>query len=175
MAITYLNLASTTLGSAQASITLSSISQSYTDLLLRMSLRTDGGGAEVTGQLRFNGVSTGNYGSLGVRGAGSDASALTTQTGLSTNGIQLNQGLNASSATASTFSNLEFYLPSYATSTRKVLGYITCSENYSGIAYTWIQGGAFTLAQAVSSITVVSNSGNFVAGSSVYIYGIKNL
>lgn len=175
MAITYLNLASTTLGSAQSSITLSSISQSYTDLLLKMSLRTDGGGAEVTGQLRFNGVSTANYGSLGVRGAGGSASAVTSVTGTNATGIQLNQGLNGSTATASTFANLEFYLPSYATSTRKVLGYTTSSENLSATTYTWIQGGAFTLAQAVSSITVVSNTGNFVAGSSVYIYGIKNL
>jgi hypothetical protein len=59
MAITYEPIATTTLGSAAASVTFSSISGSYTDLVLVVT----GIGATVTTfpWIRFNGLSTNIY------------------------------------------------------------------------------------------------------------------
>ena len=70
MPITYEPIATTTLGSTAASITFSTISGAYTDLVLVMNIRTD---ADRDIAVRFNGDTGTNYSRTFVYGDGSTA------------------------------------------------------------------------------------------------------
>jgi len=70
MTATYEKIATTTLGSATTSVTLSSISGSYTDLVLIMQIASN---SSNTLFARFNGDSATNYSTTRLSGTGSSA------------------------------------------------------------------------------------------------------
>jgi len=73
MATTYEKIQTTTLGSAQATVTLSSISGAYTDLVLVVS-NTNSTGTTAPGvNLRFNSDTGSNYSTTMLYGSGSSA------------------------------------------------------------------------------------------------------
>jgi hypothetical protein len=69
---TYTPIATTTLGSSSSSITFSSISGSYTDLVLIMNRKQNLAGAYYIG-LRYNSDSGSNYSGTSITGTGSSA------------------------------------------------------------------------------------------------------
>jgi hypothetical protein len=75
MASTYEPLATTTLGSAAASVTFSSISGSYTDLVLVINARMTGGGGASSIQAQFNSDTASNYSFTLLNGDGSSATS----------------------------------------------------------------------------------------------------
>lgn len=168
MALTYVNLATTTLGSATNVVTFSSISSSYTDLAVRWSARCDSAVQRI--RLTFNGSSATEYSENSAYGDGSNPSSTASSNAAFTN---IWFGMNSSAYTASTFSNGELYIPNYTSSGNKPSLTDTATENDSTEAFRVLGANLWRNTSAISSITFTTNSGNFVSGSSFYLYGIK--
>lgn len=74
---TYSTIATTTLGSAQTTVTFSSISAAYTDLVLIMASNSSGIASAANGYLRFNSDSGSNYSKTQMLGVGAAQSQRT--------------------------------------------------------------------------------------------------
>ena len=169
MAATYELIASNTLTTSAASVTFSSIPATYTDLVLRWSARCDTTTENVDIQLN---AATTNYSLTYLDGYGSSGTAsgrLTT--GLV--GIRV-YGMTNSNNTANTFGSAEFYLPNYANSTNKPNSTFAVTETNGTVALIQAVAGLRSNTDAVSSLKLATGSGNFVSGSSFFLYGIKN-
>lgn len=156
MAITYESIATTTLGSAAASYTFSSIPSTYTDLVIvgQGTLSADGGWA-----VRFNGDTASNYSSTVVYGDGTSAASARavndTSMGLGYGGTA--QGTNI------------FHIQNYSNSTT----YKSALSRQSGNGYVAAKVGLWRNTSAITSITALTYSGNFAVGSTFTLYGIK--
>jgi hypothetical protein len=175
MANTYELIASSTVGSGGASsIDFTSISGSYTDLCLKMSLRTDR--ASVYDQLKitFNGSSSSYTGIILYNGNSSVGSETNTAaTGGST--YLIGDYVDGASATSSTFGNGEIYIPNYAGSSNKSVSLDLVQENNAAGGYSSLTAGLWSNSAAITSIKLQSsNSANFVQYSTAYLYGVKN-
>lgn len=173
MATTYTLISSNVLTSSAASVTFSSIPSTYTDLVLRVSARTDTGNDFDNLLLTFNGTGGTVYSYTDLRG---DGAAATSARGSNAANTQIGFA-DGSTATANTFSSHEIYIPSYTASQSKPLSAIGMQENNNATAYMRAYANLFRDNTAISSITINKNSGagtNFVSGSSFYLYGVKN-
>jgi hypothetical protein len=171
LANTYQLIASNTLSSSAASVTFSSIPSTYTDLVVRWSVRTDYGSTRTGFRAAFNSITTG-YSETYIIQYDSTVVASGTYTG---NSYFNAEYINGTGATANSFGSGEFYLPSYTASANKQICQFSVSEGSSTTA-TGMYTKAWLLSQtaAISSITLTANTGNFVSGSSFYLYGISN-
>lgn len=169
---TYTLIASSTVSSPTYSVTLSSIPQTYTDLKIVYSLRSDYGTAH-EGQIRLNSISTG-YSQKLLYGTGSGTgSAQPGGTDYATWSLTITGG----GATANTFSNGEIYLPNYSsTSIAKSWSADGVTENNATSVVDYLVAGNNTSTAAITSITFYAWQSfiNFVSGSTFYLYGIKN-
>ena len=112
MATTYELISANTLTGNTATITLSSIPATYTDLALRFSVRSsEGSFTNDLMRMRFNGQTGSVYAYTNLRGNGSDGtlsySPNATETGIY---IAL---VNTSASTSNSFSSGEIYIPNY--------------------------------------------------------------
>ena len=176
MPSTYKLIASNVLATTTLSTTFSSIPNTYTDLVVVGSGRSNGAGAAIDAfNIRINGLSTSIYNIVGFRGDGS-VTAASLQSGQTQ--MQFSQGLDAVNAPANTFSSFEMYFPNYLSSGNKAVSAHTAQEDNATNAYMWAQAGSVSTTSAITSITIYSgntpNATSFVAGSSFYLYGIKN-
>jgi hypothetical protein len=150
------------LASAQASITFSSIPQTFTDLYLVFSVRvtTSDGGL----RLRVN-TSTSNLSVRLLYGTGSSATTATDTTYL---GSVPNSG-----TTASTFSNAGFYFPNYVGAVAKPFSGELVDENNATLGLQWATAGFYNSTTAITALELFSSAGgNFVQYSSATLYGI---
>ena len=173
MATTYTLIASHTVSTPVHSITMGSIPQTYTDLLVGFSLRSDYGVAHHEGQFTFNSVSTGYAQAFLVGANGSTNSYIQSGQSIATWSLAINGG----GSTANTFSNGEIYFPNYSsTSVAKSWSTNAVTENNASNAAQFMVGGLNTSTAAISSLTFYAwqNFINFVSGSTFYLYGIKN-
>lgn len=175
MATTYTLISSNTLSSSSSAVTFTSIPATYTDLVLRYSARStaDGGtvAASVNIQLYLNNVTSGtNYSSTYLQGTGSAASSGRES---NTNKIYAPYA-NGLSATSNTFGNGEIYIPNYTASQNRVVGGFGVSETNATAAIMATYADLYRDTTAVSRIDLYLNGGDFVSGSSFYLYGIKN-
>ena len=169
MPSTYTLISSNVLTSSAASVTFSSIPATYTDLVLRVSVRSTASSTTDTGFLQLNSI-TSNY--SGTRLVGSGSSATSAQS-LSASSIRL-FNLNGDTTTSNTFSSVEFYLPNYTASTNKPGSLISAQENNASTAYITATATLLSNTDAINAMTFSLNSGNIASGSSFYLYGIKN-
>lgn len=174
MANTYKLIASNTLSSSAASVTFSSIPNTYTDLVLKGSVRSDESGSlESLIYFEFNSNTATNYSVTVLRGSGfgADSFRFTNQ-----NYIRSTSGANATTSTANTFTNFELYVPSYTVSQNKPVFNFSAMETNATEAYIVATAGLWRNTAAVSSVKIgFGNAGvNFVSGSSFFLYGIKN-
>jgi hypothetical protein len=168
MAKTFSLIEAKSLSSAAASVTFSSIPQTYTDLVLKISARQ---GAENAFNLRFNGDSSSIYSFIMLGGDGSSASSART-TGA---GQIVARGINPSVATANVFGNAEIYIPNYAnTSYNKSISVEGVNENDATEIYMAFVSGLWNNTNAITSITILARDGNLVQYSVFDLYGIKN-
>ena len=162
MAITYEPIATTTLGSAAASVTFSSISGSYTDLVLVIWGRTSTGGGDVICQ--FNSDTGSNYSWTRLSGDGS--SAASSRSSNSTN-IRLTVAAYPDSTNATlVLASINNY--SNSTTYKTVL----TRANQTGQAAEAIVG-LWRNTNAITSIVVTSTPNNFNSGATFTLYGIK--
>ena len=176
---TYEAIATQTLGSTAASVTFSSIPSTYTDLVVVCSLRAD----TVTfnnmnyPDFSFNGDFSGttySFTSLYSRNTGSGDSANSTR---GSNDTDINVGgVATTNMTSGIFSSYIVNVMNYANTTtyNTALGRIGTGGNTTAIDGVWATVGLWRNTAAITSIKIGATSGgNFVAGSTFSLYGIK--
>lgn len=174
MANTYIPIASTTLSTSAASVTFSSIPQTYTDLVLRVSARATPAGNTIQLGIQFNGNTSAVYSNTILRGNGSTASSTRDTSNFSTRVFNV----NADASTANTFSNGEIYIPNYTGSVAKQIGGFGVTETNAATGIVIDTGaGLANITSAITSILLFDNggSGNFMSGSTFHLYGISNV
>jgi hypothetical protein len=166
MATTYTLISKNVLSSNSTSISFTSIPNTYTDLLVKVSARSDISEIYGNALLRFNGSSS-NYSIKALQGSGSGASSY------STTQIEFMQVGN--SATSNTFGSAEIYIPNYAGSNYKSVSLDSVGENNATTAYARLTAGLWSDTSAITSINITPlDTTNWLSGSSFYLYGIKN-
>lgn len=174
MASSRVLISSQILSSTATSVTFSSIPSTYTDLVLRMSIRDTNTTIIIGGgNVKFNGSSTNIYSVTRLIGDGSTASSTRTSNSAS---IAFNCAGNNAGMTTNTFSSVEIYISSYTASKNKPIGQFNVTENNSATAGNteidaWAQ--LYRDTNAISSM-VITAPATFAIGSSFYLYGIKN-
>ena len=166
MASTYTLISSNTLSSSAASITFSSIPSTYTDLVIRGSVRST---TAIDGQLTFNGTGGTVYSRTYLRGDGSTTGSSRNS---STSQVTLDDIYRNDSSTANTFASFEIYVPSYLVSQSKPVFYDGADETNGTTAYRYGIAGLFRDNTAISSLTLTFTTAA-VSGSSFYLYGIS--
>ena len=168
----YTLISSNVLASSAGTITFSSIPATYTDLVLLSSIRTDQAGLDNgTANLTLNGDTASNYSAtnftsfISGRNSGRSSSATSVAIG--------SGALNSAGHLSNTFGTLELYIPNYLVSANKPLRLFSASENNVTNVYMSGQAILWRNTAAITSITFTCG-GNFVPGSSFYLYGIKN-
>lgn len=164
MPATYEPISTQTLGSAQSSVSLTSISQAYTDLVLVIVPVVT---SSTTFAIRYNGVSTGTpYSSVRLTADGSSAAS------------SLNSGANevrisyiATSRSTNT-SNIIVNIMNYSNSTtnKTSLARENCATEGVGVA-----AGMWRSTAAITQIDLIPLSGGTIinTGTVVTLYGIK--
>lgn len=156
MPATYEPIATTTLGSAQSSVTFSSISGSYTDLVLISNWTLS------TGQnllMRFNSDSGTNYSETDLGGNGSAASSTR-----DTNRTDVRVGYYNTNRTIHRVN-----IMNYANSTT----YKTALIRWDSDEYVYSRVALWRNTSAITSISLTAGSGNIQSGSTFTLYGIK--
>lgn len=169
MANTYTLIASTTVGAGGASsIDFTSIPSTYTDLVIKLSGRSNRSSTDDDIGIKFNSSSTG-YSARNVYGTGSSANSL------SSTAYGRCGNIDAATSTSNTFSNIEIYIPSYGSSNNKSYSSDSVEENNATGANQELWAGLWSNSSAITSISFFINSGNsFVQYSIAYLYGIKS-
>jgi hypothetical protein len=154
-----------TLGTAAASIEFTSIPQTFTDLVILSSLRTNRALEVDPVLLRFN-SSTTNYTRRVLQGDGSTAASVTS----TDNRVGVAMGADG---TSNVFSNSTCYIPNYTGSTNKSSSVDTVSEGNISFAIQGIEAQLWSNTAAITSIQALPLFGTqFVAGSIISLYGI---
>lgn len=169
---TYTFISKTVLGSPQKTVTLSGIPQTYTDLVCLMSARDTGTtSAHATLSFLYNNAAS-SYSELFLRVSNNSASA-NQDTGLGTG--YLGVGLPSGLTTANSFTNSEYYFPSYTSTS----GYKSLIGSQFSVSQNAIDSNMVPIAllrqnsAAISSLVFTAEN-NFATNTSFCLYGIKN-
>ena len=170
MPVTYKKIQTNTVGSGGSNtIVFSDIPNTYTDLLLRVSVRKAESGGNTNLQMRFNGSTSGYTQKLMISTAGGtpavyyDASEI---------GFMY---LPTAASTASVFTNIDIYLPNYAWSFAKGVSIDGALQNDSSTsAGMFITNAEWSGTAAINQVYLycANGSGNFAENSEVSLYGI---
>jgi hypothetical protein len=178
MPSTYTLIKGETIGSTAASYTFSAIPSTYTDLVIRASLKTDSTATSTyAGWLKFNGTGSNSYSVTRLNTLSNSSSAVYSDRSSNANEIQ-SIIINSSNALfTNVFNSSEFYIPSYTASQNKPVSLYSVAEmnNTTGYDLSSTAAGLWRNTAAITSIGVFPLGGtNFASGSSFYLYGIKN-
>lgn len=170
MANTYTLITSNSLTSTASSVTFSNIPNTYTDLLIKISARSDTAAIFQNLRATINGNTSTVYSTTRLEGNGSSASSAR-----STSASFMASGdINGDTSSANTFASIEMYFPSYTASINKPISTFAAQEHNSSLAYLRGIAGLFSSTSAISTIEFKPVADNFLAGSSFFLYGIKN-
>lgn len=163
---TYTPLANITLSSSASSVTFSSISQAYRDLVLVTDIVLASGVDYL--QLRMNGISTnGSYSQVFAEGNGSSTSSSSPVTNNCLFDSYSNQILSSSTRSAHIWQILDY------AQTDKHKPTLVRANN-SGVAVS-MGAGRFVSTNAITSLALNTNSGfQFAAGSTFALYGVSS-
>lgn len=161
---------STTLSTVQYTVSFNNIPQTYTDLKIVISGRTDAVSTFDGGPSFFmNGNVSGNLASFtAVKSNGSSTSSQRT----TDNAIYIGE-VPAASTTSGIFGAVEIYIPEYTAGKNKQVLIQNASSVNNATAYLNVRAGLFKNPSSVTSIGVYGGSGNWVAGSTFTLYGIS--
>jgi len=168
MASTYTPIATTTLGSAAASYTFSSIPSTYTDLRLVITGTSVGSYADI--DLRFNSDTATNYSWHNIYSGNSTIGA---QGSANATSIRVTPQLYGEVATYAHVSIIDII--DYANTTkyktmRSIAGSNDNTTTQSGID---LFSGSWRSTSAITSIDITNASVNFQSGSTFALYGIN--
>ncbi len=179
MPVTYTLIASNTLTSSAASVTFSAIPATYTDLILKYSARSSQSGGI------FDNAITGQY--LSINGAPSGTSYSNTRV-FTDGGTPVSDRRTDSDAvydwhvpdadaTSDTFNNAEIYIPNYTVAQNRPISIFSVAENNAtaaGLLSIVGIAGLYRNTTTITSLRIYTAAGNFVSGSSFFLYGIKS-
>lgn len=166
---TYTLISAVTVGAGgAASIDFTSIPSTYTDLCLKISVRSNRAASTWDNtQLKVNN-STANMSNRYLSGNGASAAS-----GSLT--VSYIGDVPATGATSNTFANQEIYIPNYAGSTNKSMSVDSVAENNGTTAYAYFDANLWSQTTAINQLTIFSGNGdNFAQYSTAYLYGVKN-
>ena len=161
MAKTYEAIASQTLGTTTATVTFSTIPQTYTDLVL-ITQGTSTGNSQL--MMRFNGVSTTTYSATTVGGNGSS-----TATVRFTNANAMQLGYHdyfTSASQGNAISHINNY--TNASTFKTVISRMNNAATGTGLSVGLSRNTA-----AITSITVFPLGSSWASGTTFSLYGIK--
>lgn len=165
-ASTYTLLQRVQLNSSASSVTFSNIPQTgYTDLCVKGSVRSDVNANYEDLSLLVNGSSS-NFQRRRVGGTGS--AAFSDYYAINTPGIAV-----GATATASTYTNFELYIPNYTSSNGKSMSYDTVTENNATAAVAQMDAVLWNVSDAITSLNFYVASSNLVAGSTFSLYAVS--
>lgn len=165
MPSTYTPIATQTLGSAAASVTFSSISGAYTDLIFVYAPL--GSTNTVTHTMRINGDTSSNYSLTGLRGDGTSASTYRNSNQTS---IVMYPNDYDNTTIPGVF-NVNFQNYTNTTTYKTILWRAGLSAGGQGVSAQvalWRK-----TPEAITSLTLTS-TGNFAIGSTFTLYGVKS-
>jgi len=166
---TFIKIASVTVGSGGASsIDFTSIPSTYTDLVVKYSIRTTSANQIDYLKCEFNGSTT-SYTERVLYGYG-------TTVGSASNSGSYDNIINGGANTASTFSNGEIYVPNYAGSNYKSFSSDSVAEsNTTSNNMLMLAAELWSNTSAITSIKLSDlSSGTIAQYSTATLYGIKN-
>ena len=153
-----------------ASVTFSSIPATYTDLVVKASVRSLRASSE--DGMGFTVNSSGATSWLLLTGNGSSASS-GTNSSLGYGSFWTGR-IPGNTTTSNTFGNWELYLPNYILSGAKSYSLDAVTEDNSSSAYASLQAGYYSSVGAVTSLTLSAANSNLAQYSTFYLYGISN-
>lgn len=166
MSQTYIPIATTTLTTSAADVTFSSISGSYTDLVVIMNILTSVDGTAA--QFQFNSDTGSNYSNTLMEGSGSTATS-SKQSSQADIQFSFNVGGNSTNPQP-----IVAHINSYSNTTtnKTVLGRYNSASGgtYPGVGSVV---GLWRNTSAITAIKIFPGSGNFNSGSNFTLYGIK--
>jgi hypothetical protein len=159
---TYTPIARTALSSSASTVTFSSISGSYTDLILICNLGGSTSGEAV--RIRINSDSGSNYSYTAIRGNGTSAVSerASSQTVLR---ISTGVGVSTNASDMTIISNFQNYAN---TTTNKTI----ISRAGQAANGTESSVGLWRSTSAITSIEIANTAGNLLSGSTFTLYGI---
>ena len=170
MATTYSPIATTTLGTAAASVTFSTISGAYTDLVLVVNGYLATQDAAVP-RLEINGSTSNVYSQTNLTGTG--ATAKSTRFTDKTDGFYIGSNDIGWSTTAGNRSTNIIQIMNYSNTTtyKTIIG----RTNQPAGSYPGVEAevGLFRSTSAITSLRVFSSVATFATGSTFTLYGIK--
>jgi hypothetical protein len=164
MPITYEPIATTTLGTAAASVTFSSISATYTDLVLIANMAQTSGTDDFS--IRFNGDTGNNYSRTVLHGsgsaAGSNRNSSAAQISISYYGYP--------PSAASTFGAEIIHILNYSNTTTYKTVLARANSASTGTDATV---GLWRNTAAINEVIIRMNAGTIATGSTITLFGIK--
>ena len=167
MANTFELISSVTVGSGGASsIDFTSIPSTFTDLCIKLSLRSNNAGNPEIANITING-STASFTNRDVFGTGSSTASQTNNS--------RGPFVEGNNYTASVFSSSDLYIPNYAGSSNKSIPPPPAIENNGTDAYAQLNAILWSNTAAITSIGFSTRNGTlWNQYSTAYLYGVKN-
>jgi len=158
-----------TIGSAgAASIEFTNIPNTYTHLQIRGISRSTNSVTSVNISLQFNGVTTSSYAWHWLYGDGSSATAA----GTNDTATYVARSAGAS-ATASIFGAAVIDILDYANTNKTKTVRALSGHDNNGSGFAWFASGLFNSTNAITSVTLKAQDGNFAQYSSFALYAVK--
>jgi hypothetical protein len=155
----------------QANITFTSIPATFTDLIVKLSVRTNRASSEESINIEFNSSGGTAYSSRRLYGTGSSAAS---DSG-SSQAFTKFYSVNSATTTALTFANAEIYIPNYTGSTNKSVSVDAVTENNATDSIAGMMAGLWADSAAITSIKLTpGSSGTILEHSTAYLYGVSN-
>jgi len=155
------------LASSASSITFSSIPQTYTDLKILLSLRSDRSYVADSVSILLNSSSS-NFSKNTLQGNGSSVSSNSAANNA------FNFSSSADDATANTFGNFSIDVSSYTSSTAKSISSDSVTENNATGVELVLVAMLWNNTSAIDNISFSPAGGTvFLTGSSISLYGIR--
>jgi hypothetical protein len=165
MANGHVLISSQTLGSTAASVTFSSIPGTYRDLQLVIVGKQDStSGVDASFKVTANSDTTSSYTQVRMYG---DGSAAGSNTGTNTGYFEGGRMGNSNASSGVTTTTLQF-LDYAATDKQKTV----LSRSANPYAITDAEAARWPSTSAITTLLLATLSGNFVAGSTFYLYGV---
>ena len=149
-----------------ASLSLTSIPQTFTDLFLQVSCRA--ATAPTTTILMYvnnNGASIYSQRNLDGDGATTGSNSASSASGFVI-------AANGSGQTANTFGNASVYIPNYTGSTNKSISVDSVLENNATSVLMRLTAGLYASTTAITQLDFLYASGNLAQHSTISLYGI---
>ena len=151
-----------------ATMTVGSIPGTYSALVIHFQGRGDSGNNNQSAYCRFNADAGANY-SCEMAGGASNSASASQSTGVTS---LIDMAVPAATSTALRTGTIQTTVIGYANAFAKVASSHIAAYNYETFQ-AWLAHSVWASAAAVTSVTFGVNSGNWVAGSTLTVYGME--